>query len=104
MSTSIPNQGRGAKRASGARRGSKTPRTRVAGEVVVAGELYSLDALKVRTKLGTAALRQARRSGLRVIRIGSRTFVDGGDFISWAKSQAAASDSPPAGDDARRAG
>ena len=100
-----PNR-RATPRRRGQARGTRTgkpARVRVAGEVISATELYSLAALKLRTGLGTAALRAARRAGLTTIKVGARTYGYGGDFIAWAKAQAATPALPEA-DDARRAG
>jgi hypothetical protein len=44
---------------------------------------YTLSAFKKVSGLGTASLRQARRSGLVVRRVGIRSFIMGRDFISW---------------------
>lgn len=53
--------------------------------------VYQLDELKTRTGLGTAALRTARRRGLRVRKIGRKGFVLGADFLAYVQSAAATS-------------
>ena len=44
------------------------------------GVTYPLDEFQRRSGLGRHALRQARRQGLKVRRLGGRAFVCGGDF------------------------
>lgn len=44
------------------------------------GCTYPLDEFARRSGLGRHALRQARRNGLQVIRLGNRAFVRGKDF------------------------
>ena len=53
---------------------------------IVRGELYTLQELKQRLKLGTHALRQARRQGLLVRKMGRRCYVLGEDVISFVTS------------------
>lgn len=45
---------------------------------------YPLQVFGEYTGLSTAALRTARRGGLRVLRIGNRGYVLGSDFIDYA--------------------
>jgi hypothetical protein len=45
--------------------------------------------------LGVAAMRAARRSGLRVLYSGRSAFVDGADFIAWIRSTAKDSRAEP---------
>ncbi len=49
--------------------------------------IYLLSDFMKRSGLGRHAMRQARRKGLRVIRVGSRRFVRGGDFLEWLDCQ-----------------
>ena len=58
--------------------------TTSAGEIRVDG-LYALREIQERLGLGTAALRTARRSGLKVRRIGRRGFVLGEDLIQYVQ-------------------
>ncbi len=51
--------------------------------VVETGRAYSLTAFRKASGLGTAALREARRTGLVVRRVGVRSFVLGRDFLDW---------------------
>lgn len=61
------------------------PPPRIPGEILC-DAVYSLNEFKARTGLGSAAVRTARRNGLRVIRPGSRYgFVIGSDFIDYLK-------------------
>ena len=55
---------------------------------ISADKLYTLAAIKWRLGLGAAALRTARRAGLRVRRIGRRGYVLGRDLIDYIDSQA----------------
>jgi len=45
--------------------------------------LYTIDEVKKRLGLGIAALRSARRRGLRVQRIGRRGYILGRDLINY---------------------
>lgn len=56
----------------------------IAGSIS-ADELLTLDAVKTRLGLGTRALRTARRNGLKVRRIGQRSFVLGRDLLSYVE-------------------
>lgn len=49
---------------------------------------YTIDALEQRFGIGKGALRQARRQGLPVRRIGRRSYVLGRDVIQWLESTA----------------
>ncbi len=51
--------------------------------VIASGEAYLLQEFARRTKLGTWAIRQARRAGLRVRTVGSRRFVLGSDWLAY---------------------
>ena len=51
--------------------------------VIIADAVYTLDELERRMGLGVAALRTARRQGLRVCKIGRRKYVLGRDLISY---------------------
>jgi len=54
---------------------------------IAADELLTLAAVKERLGLGVAAMRTARRRGLKVRRIGSLSFVLGRDIIDYVTSQ-----------------
>jgi len=56
--------------------------------IIAADSLYTLAEIKERLKLGDHALRMARKSGLKVRRIGRRAYVLGRDLISYAESHA----------------
>jgi len=51
--------------------------------VIVADAVYRLDEIQNRLKLGQHALRQARRAGLRIRRIGRRGYVLGRDVMEF---------------------
>jgi hypothetical protein len=55
---------------------------------VTADALYTLDEIQQRLKLGQHAMRQARRAGLKVRRIGRRAFVLGRDVMAFVDSAA----------------
>lgn len=50
------------------------------------GVIYPLDNFQLRTGMGRHAMRAARRSGLKVIRLGSRVFVRGDDFNAFLET------------------
>lgn len=58
------------------------------GGVISANAAYSLDQVKARLGLGTAALRTARRKGLIVRRVGRRSFVMGRDLLDFIENHA----------------
>lgn len=60
-----------------------TTAQRIEGETINAHEVYSLDEFKVRTRLGRHAFRQARNDGLKVIRIGGKTYVRGQSWLDY---------------------
>jgi hypothetical protein len=62
-----------------------TPRPDAPG-VVSADTLYTLAEIQERLKLGQYAMRQARRAGLRVCRIGRRAYVFGRDLMEFLNS------------------
>ena len=64
-----------------------TPRPDTPG-FVTADSLYTLAEIQERMKLGQHAMRQARRAGLRVRRIGRRAFVLGRDLLAFIESAA----------------
>jgi len=51
------------------------------------GVLYPLAEFMTRSGLGTWALRQARRAGMPVIRLHSRCWVRGSDFLEYVERQ-----------------
>jgi len=48
--------------------------------------VYTLDEIKKRLGLGIAAMRSARRQGLRVRRVGRRAFVLGRDVVAFLEA------------------
>ena len=54
--------------------------------VVSADCLYTLDEVRDRLKLGQAAMRQARRAGLKVRKIGRRRYVLGRDLLAFVET------------------
>ncbi len=63
--------------------------TSEASGYISAHELYTLEEFGSRLGLGTAALRSARRRGLRIGRVGRRSYVLGSDFIAYIHASAA---------------
>jgi hypothetical protein len=61
---------------------SSRKRTDIAGEIH-ADSMYTLSEIHARLGLGTYALRQARKQGLPVRKIGRRSFVLGKDLLSF---------------------
>jgi hypothetical protein len=64
-----------------------TPRPEAPG-LVTADSLYTLAEIQERLKLGQHAMRQARRAGLPVRRIGRRAFVLGRDVMAYVERAA----------------
>ena len=56
--------------------------------LVTADALYTLAEIQERLKLGQHAMRQARRAGLRVRRIGRRGYVLGRDVMAFIDATA----------------
>jgi hypothetical protein len=52
---------------------------------ISADELYTLEEVKARLGLGVAALRTARRHGLKVRRIGRRGYLLGRDVMDYVE-------------------
>lgn len=50
---------------------------------ILAEALYTLDEFQRRLRLGEAAMRAARRQGLRVRKVGRRKYVLGRDALQW---------------------
>jgi hypothetical protein len=48
--------------------------------------VYPLEVFRQRTGLDTWAMRQARRAGLKVRRVGRRAFIIGADFLRYLES------------------
>ena len=48
-------------------------------------EIYTLPEFKKRSGLGPSAMRQARRAGLKVLKIGRCGYVLGRDFMDFAE-------------------
>lgn len=76
-------------------------------EVVVNSEIakdssYVLDDFKVRTGLGDAGLRNARRSGLNVRYAHNRGYVLGADWIAYLEDQTTVPPGPAEGVDPRQ--
>ena len=55
---------------------------------ITADSMYTLDEIRERMKLGTHALRVARRDGLPVRYIGRRGYVLGADLIEYVRGNA----------------
>ncbi|MEX0936881.1 MAG: hypothetical protein WDZ59_03400 [Pirellulales bacterium] len=55
--------------------------------VITQGAVYGLNEFKQRTGISDWALRQARRQGLKVRRVGNTSYVRGDDFIHWLIAQ-----------------
>jgi len=55
---------------------------------ITADTLYTLAELQERLKLGQHAMRQARRTGLKVRRIGRRGYVLGRDVLAFVETVA----------------
>ncbi|QDT44281.1 hypothetical protein Pan241w_43890 [Gimesia alba] len=49
--------------------------------------LYSLEEFKQVSGMGNWALRQARKAGLKMLKVGNRKFVKGQAFINFLDSQ-----------------
>ena len=64
---------------------AETMRPGVTG-AIADNELYTLAEIQERLKLGQHALRQARRAGLPVRRIGRRGYVLGSDVLAFVES------------------
>jgi len=62
------------------------PDVAVSDGVVTADGIYTLREIRQRLKLGPHALRMARRSGLKVGRIGRRAYVLGRDLIAFIET------------------
>jgi hypothetical protein len=76
-------------------------------EVVVNSEIkkdssYVLDDFKVRTGLGDAGVRKARRSGLKVRYAHNRGFILGADWIQYLEDQTTVPPGPAEGVDPRQ--
>lgn len=54
---------------------------------VESGQLYQREVFKRVTGLGDAAIRTAKRRGLKVRTIGGREFIAADDFFAYAESQ-----------------
>ena len=63
-----------------------TPRPDAPGHIT-GDALYTLDEIRERLRLGDHAMRQARRAGLKVRRIGRRGYVLGSDVIEFIASK-----------------
>ena len=65
---------------------SKTTSEESPPGVIVADAVYTLGEAQRRLRLGQHAMRQARRAGLKVRRIGRRGYVLGGDILAFVES------------------
>ena len=54
---------------------------------IAAGMAYPVDEFRERARLGRAAYRNVRRSGLPVRRVGRRSFVLGADWLAFLASR-----------------
>lgn len=57
--------------------------------VICPDKLYAMSAAKALTGWGDSAVRSARRAGLRILYLHSRTFVRGVDLIQYIEQNAA---------------
>jgi hypothetical protein len=64
------------------------PRTTEPPGLASTSDIYTLEEVKRRLKLGDWALRQARRAGLKTHRIGRRTYIKGADLLAFLDRQA----------------
>lgn len=62
--------------------------TQVVPGPIESGAVYPIADFRARTGLGTAALRIARREGLRVRYLAGRAFIRGEDFIRYLDTNA----------------
>lgn len=70
---------------------------------IAAGVVYGLDEFTLRTGLGDAGLRQARRSGLKVRYAHNRGFVIASDWFAYLEEKSTTNPPGPAeGQDPRR--
>jgi hypothetical protein len=70
---------------------------------IAAGVVYGLDEFTLRTELGDAGLRQARRSGLKVRYAHNRGFVIGADWFEYLEEKSTTNPPGPSkGQDPRR--
>ena len=58
--------------------------------VVSGDDIYTLDEFSLRTRLGDAALRQARRDGLRIVYIHGRGFISGQEWLRYLTAKQSA--------------
>ncbi len=56
-------------------------------EVIREGETYTLDEFKKRTRMARNAYLAARRNGLKTVKIHSRTYIRGVDWIDYLTRQ-----------------
>jgi len=66
----------------------------IASGIVFPGAVYRLDAFLATVGWGRAAMRRARRQGLRVVRDGRTVFVLGDEFIRYLKERNKQEDQP----------
>lgn len=57
--------------------------------IIEGGRSYPLPLFQRLSGLGTWGIRQARRDGLRVVKVGRRKFVLGSDWLTYLERQAA---------------
>lgn len=57
--------------------------------MIQTGVVYTLEKFKDLSGLGTHAMRQAVKNGLRTVQIGSRKYVRGSDFLEFVDKQIA---------------
>jgi hypothetical protein len=74
----------------------------VANSEIAKDRSYSLDDFKVRTGLGDAGLRNARRSGLTVRYAHNRAFIIGADWLRYLEDQSTVPPGPAEGVDPRQ--
>jgi hypothetical protein len=63
---------------------------------ILADAVYPLAAFKAATKLDDWAMREARKAGLKVRRVGRRAYIVGADWIEFLKSPTGPLEAPAA--------
>lgn len=57
--------------------------------VIRAGEAYSIGTFRKITGMGDAAMRAARRGGLPIRKVGTRSYILGSDWLAYLERQPA---------------
>ncbi|WP_298863718.1 hypothetical protein [uncultured Gimesia sp.] len=66
--------------------GQKDKQKHKQGQSIEPQTLYSLEEFKLASGMGNWALRQARKAGLKMLKVGNRKFVRGSSFIDFLES------------------